>query len=145
MWGEPTVYGNTDVSALEGGGVVDTVSSHAHHVAALLQDLHDGVLVLGEHLGKAVGMLHQLVHILDAFQVDDALLGLQPPAVVKSTRRPGARPEGAGLQSSCPARVWFHCGRQACLQLTGPSRRTPAAGGACSACMPRGLQDAHGR
>ena len=83
----PTVHSHADVSALEGGGVVDAVSSHAHHVAALLQDLHDGVLVLREHLGKAVGVLHQLVHVLDAFQVDDALLGLQTPASIKA--RPG--------------------------------------------------------
>ena len=72
-----TVHSNADISALEGWGVVDAVSGHAHHVATLLQDLHNGVLVLREHLGKAVSMLHQLINILDSLQVDDALLGLQ--------------------------------------------------------------------
>ena len=71
-----TVHGHTHISALQGWCVVDTIPSHAHHVAPILQDLHDGVLVLGEHLSEAVCVLHQLVHILHALQVDDALLGL---------------------------------------------------------------------
>lgn len=59
-----TVDSDTDVGLLEGGGVVDTVSGHAHNVLAALEDVDDLKLVLGEDLSKAVSVLHQLVHVL---------------------------------------------------------------------------------
>ena len=54
-----TIDGNTDIGLLESGGIVDTVTSHAHHVVASLQDGNNLVLVLGEHLGKAICRLHR--------------------------------------------------------------------------------------
>lgn len=72
-----TVDSDADVSLLERGRVIHTVSGHAHHVPTVLQDLDDGVLMLWEDLSKAVRVLDQLVHILDTLQMDDAFLGLQ--------------------------------------------------------------------
>lgn len=73
---------DTHISALQCRGVIDTVPSHAHQVTLLLQDLHNGVLVLGEHLSKTVSMLHQLINIVHTLQVDDALTCL--PASTRS-------------------------------------------------------------
>ncbi len=49
--------GGAAVGLLEGGGVVDAVAGHGDEVAARLQRLDDGVLVLGEDAGVAVGLL----------------------------------------------------------------------------------------
>ncbi len=38
---------DADVGALEGGGVVDAVTRHGHHLALLLEQLDDPQLVLG--------------------------------------------------------------------------------------------------
>ena len=46
------------IGLLEGRGVVHAVSGHGHDVAALLQRLHDGELVLGEDAPEAIGHLH---------------------------------------------------------------------------------------
>jgi len=81
--GGGTVHGNADISLLEGGGVVHSVSGHSTHVALVHQDLHDGVLVLGEHLSKAVSVLYKLVDVLHSLQVDDALFGLHDKTLSK--------------------------------------------------------------
>ena len=44
------LHGHTDVGALEGGGVVHTVTGHAALVAAAAEGLDDQELVLGVHL-----------------------------------------------------------------------------------------------
>ncbi len=54
---------DADIGLLERRGVVDTVAGHCHQVAALLQGLDDGILVLGEHLGETVGSLYALGRI----------------------------------------------------------------------------------
>lgn len=56
-----TLDGNTTVGLLQGRGVVDTVASHGGQVTTLLEHLDDLVLVLGEHLGEAVGALAEVV------------------------------------------------------------------------------------
>ena len=43
------------VGLFQGGRVVHSVAGHAHHVASILQDFHDMVLVLGIDLGEAIG------------------------------------------------------------------------------------------
>mmetsp|Transcript_17772 Transcript_17772/g.62669 ORF Transcript_17772/g.62669 Transcript_17772/m.62669 type:complete len:574 (+) Transcript_17772:928-2649(+) len=47
--------GDADVGALERRRVVDAVARHARHVALLADDVDDLELVLGQHLGEAVG------------------------------------------------------------------------------------------
>ena len=59
-----TVDGDADVGLLQRGRVVHAVAGHAHHVVALLQDGPELVLVLGEHLGEAIRLLHQLPQLL---------------------------------------------------------------------------------
>ena len=49
--------GDAAVGLLQRGGVVDAVAGHADDVAALLEDVDDVELVLGEDLGEAVGVL----------------------------------------------------------------------------------------
>ncbi|GJC90876.1 hypothetical protein ColLi_13714 [Colletotrichum liriopes] len=56
-----TLDGNTAVRLLQGGSVVDTVTSHGSQVTTLLKHLDDLVLVLGEHLGETVGALAEVV------------------------------------------------------------------------------------
>jgi hypothetical protein len=41
---------DADISALEGGCIIDAVAGHAHTVAQLPQRLHDQVLMLRVHL-----------------------------------------------------------------------------------------------
>ncbi len=52
-----TFDGNTAVRLLQGGGIVDTVTSHGSKMATLLKHLDDLVLVLGEDLGETIGVL----------------------------------------------------------------------------------------
>ena len=42
---------HTDVGLLQGGGVVDAITGHGHHLAIGLQRLHDPQLLLGRHPG----------------------------------------------------------------------------------------------
>lgn len=56
-----TLDSDTTVSLLQGGGVVDTVTSHSSQVTTLLEHLDDLVLVLGENLSETVGLLNKLV------------------------------------------------------------------------------------
>ncbi|GKT88394.1 LOW QUALITY PROTEIN: hypothetical protein Ct61P_06244 [Colletotrichum tofieldiae] len=56
-----TLDGNTAVRLLQGGSVVDTVTSHGSQVTTLLKHLDDLVLVLGENLGETVGALAEIV------------------------------------------------------------------------------------
>ncbi|KAJ6439395.1 LOW QUALITY PROTEIN: fungal specific transcription factor [Purpureocillium lavendulum] len=56
--------GDAAVGLLERGRVVDAIAGHGGEMAALLQHLDDGVLVLGVDLGEAVGALDKVV--LDA-------------------------------------------------------------------------------
>ena len=58
-----TLDGNTSIGLLERGSVVDTVTGHGNQVAALLQDLDDVVLVLGEDLGETIGSLDEIVDL----------------------------------------------------------------------------------
>ena len=62
-WGQRTIHSNTHIGLLQGGRIIDAVSSHAHHVVAALQDCHNLVLVLGEHLCKTIGLLHCLAEL----------------------------------------------------------------------------------
>ena len=52
-----TGYRDADIGLLERRSIVDPVAGHRHDVTTLLQGLDDAVLVLGEHLGKAIGFL----------------------------------------------------------------------------------------
>ncbi|KAH6608110.1 hypothetical protein Trco_004423 [Trichoderma cornu-damae] len=58
-----TLDGNASVGLLQRGSVVDTVTSHGNEVATLLENLDDGVLVLGENLGEAIGSLDEIVDL----------------------------------------------------------------------------------
>jgi hypothetical protein len=58
-----TLDGNTSISLLERGSIVDTVTSHGNKVATLLENLDDGVLVLGEDLGETIGSLDEIVDL----------------------------------------------------------------------------------
>ncbi|EPE08776.1 hypothetical protein F503_04363 [Ophiostoma piceae UAMH 11346] len=58
-----TLDSNTGISLLQGGSIVDTVTSHGNEVATLLQDLDDVVLVLGENLGETIGSLNEIVNL----------------------------------------------------------------------------------
>ena len=61
-----TVDSHANVSFLEGRGIVDAGSAPLRElIARLLQQAHNFVLVLREHLSKAIGLLHQLLHIAD--------------------------------------------------------------------------------
>mmetsp|Transcript_11128 Transcript_11128/g.33364 ORF Transcript_11128/g.33364 Transcript_11128/m.33364 type:complete len:778 (+) Transcript_11128:428-2761(+) len=69
------VHSNAHVGLLQSRGIVYTVTSHAHHVVALLQDVDDLVLVLREHFSKAVSVLHKLAQLLLVFHVLEEGLG----------------------------------------------------------------------
>ncbi|KAG2024738.1 hypothetical protein GB937_003437 [Aspergillus fischeri] len=56
-----TLDGNTTVSLLQRGSVVDTVTSHGSQVTTLLQHLDDLVLVLGEDLSETISLLNEVV------------------------------------------------------------------------------------
>lgn len=56
-----TLDGNTTVRLLQGGSVVDTVTSHGSQVTTLLEHLDDLVLVLGENLSETVSLLDEVV------------------------------------------------------------------------------------
>ncbi|KAF7571771.1 hypothetical protein PtrM4_092710 [Pyrenophora tritici-repentis] len=56
-----TFDSDTAVRLLQGGGVVDTVTSHGSQVTTLLEHLDDLVLVLGEDFSETVGALDKVV------------------------------------------------------------------------------------
>lgn len=56
-----TLDSDTAVSLLQGGCVVDTVTSHGSKVTTLLEHLDDTVLVLGENLSETIGTLDEVV------------------------------------------------------------------------------------
>lgn len=58
-----TLDSNTSISLLERGSIVDTVTSHGNKVTALLENLDDVVLVLGEDLGETIGSLNEIVDL----------------------------------------------------------------------------------
>lgn len=58
-----TLDSNTSISLLQRGSVVDTVTSHGNEVATLLENLDDGVLVLGENLSETVSGLDEIVNL----------------------------------------------------------------------------------
>ncbi|GKT86554.1 LOW QUALITY PROTEIN: hypothetical protein Ct61P_04404 [Colletotrichum tofieldiae] len=58
-----TLDGDASVGLLQGGGIVDTVTSHGNEVATLLENLDDVVLVLGEDLGETIGSLDEVVNL----------------------------------------------------------------------------------
>src|SRR6185312_7473305 len=59
------IHGNTTLSSRQGRGIVDTITSHSHHLMVnISQDQHNLTLILGQHLSKAVSMQNQLVSIL---------------------------------------------------------------------------------
>lgn len=58
-----TLDGNTSIGLLQRGSVVDTVTSHGNQVATLLENLDDGVLVLGEDLGETISSLDEIVDL----------------------------------------------------------------------------------
>ena len=49
------------VGLLQRRCVVDAVTGHGHHVPAVLQSLHDAVLVLREDAAEAVGLVDALL------------------------------------------------------------------------------------
>jgi hypothetical protein len=58
-----TLDGNTSVSLLQRRSIVDTVTSHGDEVTTLLENLNDGVLVLGEDLGETISSLDEIVDL----------------------------------------------------------------------------------
>ena len=53
-----TLDGNSNISLLEGRGVVNSVTGHGNQVASALEGLDDLVLVLREDLGESVSVLN---------------------------------------------------------------------------------------
>ena len=82
-----TMDSNSDICLLEGRSIVDTVASHATHVAPLHQDFHNGILVLWEDLCKSISVLHQLIYILHTFQGDDSFLCLSTEHMVSARQQ----------------------------------------------------------
>ncbi|ROW03986.1 hypothetical protein VSDG_00847 [Cytospora chrysosperma] len=58
-----TLNSNTSIGLLQGGSVVDTVTSHGNKVATLLENLNDVVLVLGEDLSETISSLNEIVNL----------------------------------------------------------------------------------
>lgn len=58
-----TLDGNTGISLLQGGSIVDTVTGHGNEVTTLLENLDDVVLVLGEDLGESISGLDEIVDL----------------------------------------------------------------------------------
>ncbi|CAH0059372.1 unnamed protein product [Clonostachys solani] len=58
-----TFDSNTGISLLQGGSIVDTVTSHGNEVTTLLENLNDGVLVLGENFSETIGSLNEIVNL----------------------------------------------------------------------------------
>lgn len=56
-----TLDSDTTVSLLQGGSIVDTVTSHGSKVTTLLEHLDDTVLVLGENLSETISTLNEVV------------------------------------------------------------------------------------
>lgn len=69
-----TLDGDTTISLLQRGSVVDTVTSHGSQVTTLLEHLDDTVLVLGEDLGETVSTLDEVVGDSAAKTTVDELL-----------------------------------------------------------------------
>src|SRR5215471_8450409 len=55
-------HGNTDICGFEGRTVVNAIASHGHHLARLLQCLHDLQLVCGADAGKNVYAIGECGH-----------------------------------------------------------------------------------
>ncbi|CAH0001869.1 unnamed protein product [Clonostachys byssicola] len=58
-----TFDSDTGISLLQGGSIVDTVTSHGNEVTTLLENLNDGVLVLGENFSETIGSLNEIVNL----------------------------------------------------------------------------------
>lgn len=58
-----TLDGNTGISLLQRGSIVDTVTSHGNKVTTLLENLDDRVLVLGENLSETIGSLNEIIDL----------------------------------------------------------------------------------
>jgi hypothetical protein len=58
-----TFDSDTGIGLLERGSIVDTITSHGNKVTTLLENLDDGVLVLGEDLGETIGSLDEIVDL----------------------------------------------------------------------------------
>ena len=58
-----TLDGNTSISLLQRGSIVDTVTSHGNEVTTLLKNLDDGVLVLGENFSETISSLDEIVDL----------------------------------------------------------------------------------
>lgn len=58
-----TLDSNTSIGLLQGGSIVDTVTSHGNEVATLLENLDDRVLVLGENFSETIGSLDEIVNL----------------------------------------------------------------------------------
>ncbi|VUC35121.1 unnamed protein product [Clonostachys rosea] len=58
-----TFDSNTGISLLQRGSIVDTVTSHGNEVTTLLENLNDGVLVLGENFSETIGSLNEIVNL----------------------------------------------------------------------------------
>ncbi|KAF3060281.1 hypothetical protein CFAM422_011359 [Trichoderma lentiforme] len=58
-----TLDSNTSIGLLQGGSIVDTVTSHGNEVATLLENLDDRVLVLGENFSETIGSLNEIVNL----------------------------------------------------------------------------------
>ncbi|ROW06561.1 hypothetical protein VMCG_04318 [Cytospora schulzeri] len=58
-----TLDSNTSIGLLQGGSIVDTVTSHGNEVATLLENLNDVVLVLGEDLSETISSLNEVVNL----------------------------------------------------------------------------------
>ena len=59
-------HGDAHVGLLEGEDVVDPVAGHGHRVAAALQGLHHGRLLVGVHPAEDGGGVHDLGQFLAA-------------------------------------------------------------------------------
>ncbi|TFA98674.1 hypothetical protein CCMA1212_009581 [Trichoderma ghanense] len=58
-----TLDSDTGVGLLQRGSIVDTVTSHGNEVTTLLENLDDGVLVLGENFSETIGSLDEIVDL----------------------------------------------------------------------------------
>ncbi|KAK1239494.1 hypothetical protein MKX07_008982 [Trichoderma sp. CBMAI-0711] len=58
-----TLDSDTGIGLLQRGSIVDTVTSHGNQVTTLLENLDDGVLVLGENFSETIGSLDEVVNL----------------------------------------------------------------------------------
>ena len=52
--GDP--HGHADIGPLQGRGIVDPVPGHGHHLALLLEDIHQAQLMFRGHPGEHPGL-----------------------------------------------------------------------------------------